>query len=100
MAERKKNPFSKRREVGKPYAIYSAPGWTWKVLKTYQHPDKEPSNKYARWLVAVKSPFTYGSYEMGDSYKSDICSQATLIACTREWAVAYSVDMTNVELLD
>jgi len=47
-----KNPFGKSTTQDKPYAVYQNDfGWEWRVLKTYQRPDKEPSNKYARWRL-------------------------------------------------
>ena len=61
-----RTPFGKTRDVEKPYAIYTNPqGWEWRILKTYQHPDKEKTNQYARWYVAARSPMTHGSWEYG-----------------------------------
>lgn len=75
-----KNAMGKTRKVDNPYMIYQAEGgWEWRVLKAYQTPEKELSNPYARWFCAVKSPFTYGSWEYGDTYCKDIKSQATLV---------------------
>ena len=69
-----KNECGKTRDVDDPYEIWenACAGWTWHVLKKYQHPDKEADNPYARWFVAAKSPYTYGSWEMGDTYVSEI----------------------------
>lgn len=69
-----KNMQAKRREVDNPYEIWqSLDGtWEWRVLKKYQRPDLEATNEYARWLVAVKSPMTYGSWEHGDEYVANI----------------------------
>jgi hypothetical protein len=50
------------------------------VLKKYQAPDKEKANPYARWLVAVKSPHTFGGFEMGDTYARDVVGSAVKIA--------------------
>ena len=44
----------------------------WKVLKKYQNAENEAKNDYARWFCAVKSDMTYGSFELGDTYVSDI----------------------------
>lgn len=61
------------RKVNEPYEIYKNDyGWEWRVLKKYQSPDKETGNPFARWMVAVKSPMTFGSYDMGDTYIQDI----------------------------
>jgi hypothetical protein len=67
-----KNLHGKTREVSNPYLIITEGDWEWRVLKRYQSPDAERANPYARWFVAVKSPMTYGSWEMGDSYISQI----------------------------
>ena len=71
-----KNNCGKSRDVSNPYEIWRAGVWEWRVLKKYQSPDKEKENKYARWLCAVKSPYTFGGYDIGDTYVSDITSVA------------------------
>lgn len=61
------------RNVNEPYEVWrNAHGWEWRVLKKYQTPEKEATNPYARWMCAVKSPHTFGSYDMGDTYIRDI----------------------------
>jgi hypothetical protein len=77
-----KNECGKTRDVENPYETWvnRESGWEWRVLKKYQRPDKEAANPYARWFVAVKSPFTYGSYDYGDTYVSDITSNAQKVA--------------------
>jgi hypothetical protein len=68
-----KNECAKTRDINTPYEIWVGPaGFVWKVLKKYQNPENEAKNKYARWFCAVKSNFTYGSYEYGDVYVSEI----------------------------
>ena len=69
-----KNECGKTRPVEDPYEIWENPssGFVYRVLKKYQRPDKEADNPYARWFVATKSPFTYGSWELGDGYVRDI----------------------------
>lgn len=84
-----KNPFSKSRKADEPYAIYKGHGFTWKILKTYQRPDMEKDNEYARWFVAASSPMTYGSDELGDTYISDIREYGTLVYATDEWRQHY-----------
>ena len=42
------------------------------VLKKYQNPEREAENPHARWFCAVKSNFTYGEFEYGDTYVADI----------------------------
>ena len=67
-----KNLQNKTRDVEKPYAVFRAGNWEWRVLKRYQNRDAEKKNEYARWLCAVQSPHTYGGWDMGDVYVTDI----------------------------
>jgi len=70
---RVKNLCRKSRPVDDPYEVWqNGHGWTWHVLKKYQNPDNEAKNPYARWFVAAKSPMTFGSWEYGDTYVSEI----------------------------
>ena len=75
VVENKKNLFLKERGVENPYEVWKTPdgSWEWRVLKKWQIEDDKP---YARWLCAVKSPFTYGKYDIGDVYVKDIKSFA------------------------
>lgn len=81
MAE--KNLCGKTRPVDNPYEIWEGEGqyegWTWKVLKKWQAPDKEVNNPYARWFCDVSSPFTAGGSDMGDCYVKDITPHARLV---------------------
>ena len=87
-----RTPFGKTRKVEDPYAIYRHENsdFEWRVLKTYQHPEKEVDNVYARWFVAAKSPYTHGSWEMGDTYTRDILTYGTLQEATYEWKELYT----------
>ena len=70
-----KNECAKTRPQDNPYEIWvNDSGWEWRVLKKWQVDDNKP---YARWFCAVKSPYTYGSFELGDVYVSDIKQNAT-----------------------
>ncbi len=73
-----KNLCGKMKSVHEPYEIWKDErnGWEWRVLKKYQVPENEAKNKYARWYCAVKSPFTFGSWEYGDCYIKDIENNA------------------------
>jgi len=86
-----KNPFGKRVDIANAYATYvDRFDFEYKVLKTYQRSDKERDNPGARWHVATKSPFTFGSYEYGDGYVKDILSNnAGLVSATPEWKDTY-----------
>ena len=70
-----KNLCGKTRDIDNPYEVWKGPrGFEWRVLKKYQKPELEAKNPYARWYCAVKSEMTYGSFEYGDTYVSDIKS--------------------------
>ena len=73
-----KNPCGKIRPIENPYEIWEGNGFEHRVLKKYQSPDREVKNIYARWFVAVKSPFTKGRYDFQDGYVSDIQATAVL----------------------
>jgi hypothetical protein len=72
-----KNECGKTRPVGNPYEVWEGSGWTWKVLKKYQNPEKEKSNPYARWLCDVVSPF---AHDRGDVYVKDITEHAERVS--------------------
>ena len=86
-----RTPFGKTRKVESPYAIYtnSSAEFEWRVLKTYQHPKKEADNLYARWFVAAKSPYTYDSWEYGDTYATEILKYGKLKMADAEWKELY-----------
>jgi hypothetical protein len=67
-----KNMCAKTRSVDLPYAIFISGGWEWRVLKRYQSMEKEAENPNAVWFCAVQSPYTFGSWEYGDTYVNDI----------------------------
>lgn len=71
-----KNLQAKTRKLDEPYEVWVAGDWEWRVLKKWQADDNK---QYARWFCAVKSPFTYGSYEYGDVYVSEIKENATRV---------------------
>ena len=86
-----KNKFGKTVKVDNPYAIYKndRTNFAHRVLKTYQTKKNESKNPYARWYVASRSPYTYGSWEYGDIYVKDVISYHNLIASTDEWKKEY-----------
>lgn len=77
-----KNECNKTRKIDNPYEVWQTPdgSWTWNVLKKYQSPEKESSNPYARWFCGVKSPFTYGEFELGDVYVREIKQHARKVS--------------------
>jgi hypothetical protein len=76
-----KNLCGKYRDKENPYEIWrSFDGtWEWRVLKKYQSPEREEENPFARWMCAVRSPHTYGSFDIGDVYVKDIKQYAVKI---------------------
>lgn len=76
-----KNECGKMVKVNEPYEVWkNNQGWEWRILKKYQTPENEASNPYARWMCAVKSPMTFGSYDMGDTYVKDVKGYAHKVA--------------------
>ena len=71
-----KNLCGKTRPIDNPYEVWKAGDWEWRVLKKYQNEENEAKNPYARWFCGVKSPFTYGSFELGDTYVKDVKGNA------------------------
>jgi hypothetical protein len=70
-----KNTMLKTRSVDNPYEVYANEhGWEWRVLKKYQADDHKP---YARWFCAVRSPYTFGSWDYGDVYAQEVLDNAT-----------------------
>ena len=68
-----RNECNKTRDLDNPYEIWVGPAnFEWRVLKKYQNAENEEKNEYARWFCAVKSDMTYGDFELGDTYVSDI----------------------------
>ena len=84
-----KNPFGKGRTQEKPYAIYKAEGFEWRVLKTYKLPANEEKDPYARWFMATQGPGTFGSFELGDGYAKDTIRYGLLVAGTTDWIAAF-----------
>ena len=91
-----KNLFGKSRPKENPYATYKVGNalgggvWEWRVLKTYQRKDKEDTNQYSRWFVAVRTPMTYGGWDLGDTYVNDILEHnPELVQATDEWRKTY-----------
>jgi len=73
-----KNLCNKERDIDHPYEIWKSHDgtWEWKVLKKWQADDNKP---YARWFCAVKSPYTFDGYDIGDVYVKEIKQHATKV---------------------
>lgn len=70
-----KNPYGKATKTETPYATYAGNGWEYRILKLYQSPENAAKNTHATALLATKSPYTYGSFELGDGYLSEISGE-------------------------
>lgn len=68
------NPMGKARKPADPYLIIVEGTWETRVLKAYSN---DPDAKFARWFTAVKTPYTFGSADMGDTYIADIPGEIT-----------------------
>ena len=67
-----KNLMGKSRKLDEsPYIVLDQPGGGWKteVLKTWQADGQKP---YGRAFCKVTTPFTGGSFDLGDVYVSDL----------------------------
>ena len=95
-----KNKFGKTVKVDSPYAIYKndITNFEHRVLKTYQTKENESKNPYARWYVASRSPYTYGSWEYGDIYVKDVVDYHELIASTDEWKKEFVKDVRQTAI--
>ena len=100
-----KNLLGKSRTKENPYAIWQGFGafgdTEVRLLKTYQKPDREQKNPYAKWFVAVRSDHTYGSFDMGDSYISEVTQGMTLKQADPLFTEQYGVTVPDgVELTE
>lgn len=66
---------TKSRKTENPYAVFRAGDWEWRVLKRYGKSEKP----YARWFTAVSSPYTFGSFDLGDTYVADVVRHGQLV---------------------
>jgi hypothetical protein len=89
-----KNPFGKSRPATQPYAIYRAGDLVWHVCKTYKQPKSETGDLYARWFVWAKSPMTYGDFEGGDTYASEVRNYGRLVAAEPAWRDEYAIGIS------
>jgi hypothetical protein len=63
-------PMGKTRKLEQPWlTIDGGDGWEYRVLQAHV---EDPNKPYASWFCAVKSPNTFGGWDMGDTYISQI----------------------------
>ena len=91
-----KNLLGKSRPQANPYAIFKGYGpfgeTEMRLLKTYSTPLNEAKNPYARWMVAVKTDMTYGSYDMGDSYIREATMGLTRVYADPLYLTQYGIE--------
>ena len=75
-----KNLCGKTRNIENPYEIWKSGNFEYRVLKKYQSEEGEAKNPYSRWFLGTKSPYTYGSFELGDGYAKDIKNHAVRVS--------------------
>ncbi len=95
------NPLGKSRDTENPYAIFkldnSAIGpIELRVLKTYKLPKNEVDDRCAKWYTAAKSDATHGSWEFGNTYRTDVIGYHTLTYASPEFQEAYPKLMLNM----
>ena len=82
---------NRRTTVQKPHAIFRHGLWEWRILKRNSRSAQgELDNPLATWYCAVHSPYTQGTYDLGDTYISDIPDHAVHIQIEDS---DYGVDM-------
>jgi hypothetical protein len=63
------NPMGKTRKLDAPYLIVMNGSWEYRVLKANT---ANPGKPGGSWFCAVKSEYTFGGWDMGDTYISDV----------------------------
>jgi hypothetical protein len=103
------NPCNREIRTGEePYAVFAntATGWTWEVLKFWNAPENAASDRYARVMCRVSSPYTYGGADIGDCYLSDLlpqwnrCDTRSIGDDAREWLQRFYVALDDMEAGD
>lgn len=90
--------FLKVRNVNDPYATFTGSNnFEWRILKTYKHPTSEAKTPYAIWYTATKSDLTYGSWEYGDAYRSEILKYGLLKQATPQWLEDYPEHQSQLD---
>ena len=88
-----KNPLGKTRDVENPYATFTGGGFEYRIAKTYKLAKNEAADKYARWNVYARSPFTYNSWEgPSDTYRTEVLGNMQLTYASPEFIEAYRDD--------
>ena len=82
--------LKKTAKLESPHATFvNDDGWEWRILKVYRAAKSDRGDQYARWFLAAKSPFTFGEFEMGDTYINDVVRHARLVSSSPEFGEYY-----------
>jgi hypothetical protein len=68
--------MARRRPLDEPYLIFAAPGYEWRVLKSYQ---RDNSRLGARWRVAGFGPMTDPDFEFADEVVVRVLGRGALV---------------------
>lgn len=73
-AKRPTNPWAKRTTKDAPHhtIVDHRTGFEYRILKLYKKPSATLKDPYARVYLATSSPYTYGSFELGDGYVREV----------------------------
>lgn len=61
--------MKRTRSIERPYQVRVKGDWVYKVLKSYHNDTSTPG---ARAFCAVQSPYTFGGWDYGDVYWTDL----------------------------
>lgn len=75
-----RNAWGKTRDVEQPYITIPRGDWEWRVLKAYKSAKSAAGDLFARYLCAVRSPYTFGEWEIGDTYIREIPAYRDILA--------------------
>jgi hypothetical protein len=88
-----RNPLGKTRDVENPYATFTDGDFEYRIAKTYKLAKNEAADKYARWNVYARSPFTYNSWEgPRDTPRAEVLGNMRLTYASPEFIEAYRDD--------
>jgi len=68
-------PMGKTRPRENPWLIFKGDGFEYRVLQAH---NRKPDGATSSWYCAVKSPYTFGTYDMGDTYIQSVTDGTVL----------------------
>lgn len=67
-------PMGRTRKLDDPWLTITDGDWEYRVLQAHV---ANPDQRYASWFCAVRSPFTFDGWDMGDTYISEVTGYVT-----------------------